>query len=108
MAQIVRAPVILQKKTQTLVESTRSPGLLSGFFANKPSNFTKINPQSRPFKWVGLPPAGTVYRRTWALLGRIRPDDVFLFSCEFIIYLKRLKFCKEHNVDLDFSKVFYK
>jgi len=35
-----------QKNPQTLVESTRSPGLLSGFFLQKkPSNFTEINPQ---------------------------------------------------------------
>jgi hypothetical protein len=31
-AQIMRGPVFLQKSPRTLVESTRSPGLLSSFF----------------------------------------------------------------------------
>ena len=51
------SPGLFAKKPQTLVESTLSPGLLSVFFSKKPSNFTEINPQSRPFKWAGLPPA---------------------------------------------------
>ena len=43
-AQIGRAAVFFQKNPRTLVESTRSPGLLSVFFPKKPSNFTEINP----------------------------------------------------------------
>jgi hypothetical protein len=42
------------------------------FFAKKPSDFTEINPQSRPFKWVGLPPCGPVYHVPgpyWAEFG---------------------------------------
>jgi hypothetical protein len=69
----VRGPAFLQKSSRTLVESTRSLGLLSGFFfAKKPSDFTEINPQSRPFKWVGLPPCGPVYHVPgpyWAEFG---------------------------------------
>ena len=62
-----------KKNPRTLLKSTRNPGLLNG---------------------PAYLPLGPVSRRTWTLLGRIRPDDVFLFSCEFVIYLKRFKFCK--------------
>jgi hypothetical protein len=46
---------------------------------------------------MGQPASRSGLYIAWGLLGQIWSDDVFLFSCEFIIYLKRLKFCKEHN-----------
>ena len=80
-AQIVWAPVFLQKKSWTLVESTHSPGLLSGFFAKKPSNFTEINLQSRPFKWAGLPPARACISPYWAKFG---PTTFFYFPANLL------------------------
>ena len=49
-AQIGQAAVFLQKHPRALVESTRSPSLLSVLFSKKPSNFTEINPLSIEWK----------------------------------------------------------
>ena len=112
-ASVATSPALLGRRIGRVNGPERAR---RGFFAKKPSNFSRINPQSRPplsfflqksprtlpkltcnpglLNGLACLPLGPVSRRTWTLLGRIWPDDVFLFSCEFVIYLKRLKFCK--------------
>jgi len=54
------------------------------FFAKKPSNFTEINPQSRPFEWAGLPPARACFPPNLDLTGpnsARRRFSIFLRIC---------------------------
>jgi hypothetical protein len=72
----------------------QSRSSLKFFFSKNPLNFTKNNPQSRPFKWAGLPPVRAYISRNWALLGRIRHDDVFLFSVKLLFIYNSTNFIK--------------
>jgi hypothetical protein len=42
-------------------------------------------------------PLGPAFHTKWALVGRIQPQTVLLFSVEFIIYLIRLTSCKKYK-----------
>jgi len=61
---LVLSLVVLQKKTLNFrgINLQSMPPLS---FLNKPSNFIKINPQFRPYKWAGLTPAQAVYHGPW-------------------------------------------
>jgi hypothetical protein len=107
------SPIFLDRRIGLMNTSDRA---LSVFFQRR-SNFSGINPRSmsslsflkRTFKLYRNQPAikglinGPAWlllgriSQTWALLGRNWPDNVFLFLFEFILYLKRLEFCKGHN-----------
>ena len=54
------------------------------FLQKKPSNFTEINPQSRPFEWAGLPPARACFPPNLDLTGpnsARRHFSIFLRIC---------------------------
>ena len=94
-AQSVRGVVFLQKKTSNFSRiNPQSRPPLSFFLQKSPQTLPKSTCNPGLLNGPACLPLGPVSRRTWTLLGRIRPNDVFLFSCEFVIYLKRLKFCK--------------